>query len=92
MTDFGDEAPFYVGVDVGGTNIKVGVVSNFGNSLSYVRVPTEAEKGPQQGLDSIETAIRRAVEESGLTLAEQQAVEIAPPTCCVGESGVTRSG
>ena len=38
--------PFYLGVDVGGTNVKAGVVDDRGESLSRVSVPTDAAKGP----------------------------------------------
>jgi glucokinase len=79
MTVLRDEAPFYVGVDVGGTNIKVGVVSDHGNSLSYISYPTDAEKGPDHGIDTICRGIDTAVAEAGLTLEEIRAVGLATP-------------
>src|SRR5438128_1351890 len=38
-------APFFVGVDLGGTNIKVGVVDDLGRPLSWHTLRTEAAKG-----------------------------------------------
>ncbi|KKL18167.1 hypothetical protein LCGC14_2478220, partial [marine sediment metagenome] len=40
-------APFFVGLDLGGTNIKAGVVDDSGRPLSWLSVPTEADKGPE---------------------------------------------
>jgi glucokinase len=59
-------ASFYLGIDLGGTNIKSGVVDDDGRVLSAVSVPTEAEKGAKAGLDHLEEAGRRAVEVSGV--------------------------
>lgn len=74
-----EEAPFYVGVDVGGTNIKVGVVTDRGNPLAYRSVPTEAKKGPDRGIDRISETIERTVEESGLKLRDIRAIGLATP-------------
>ncbi|MBD3673282.1 MAG: ROK family protein [Planctomycetaceae bacterium] len=79
MTVPRDEAPFYVGVDVGGTNIKVGVVTDRGNSLSYLSVPTKAKRGPDHGIDTICNGVEQAVEEAGLTMKEIRAVGLATP-------------
>jgi glucokinase len=59
-------APFYLGIDLGGTNIKAGVVDDTGRPLSSVNRPTQAEQGPQVGLDNLVDAGRRAVAESGI--------------------------
>lgn len=79
MTPPASEAPFYVGVDVGGTNIKVGVVTNLGNSLSLVSYPTYAERGPEQGIETICRGIESAVDKAGLTLSEVRAIGLATP-------------
>jgi len=72
-------APFYVGVDVGGTNIKAGVVDDVGQSLSHVSVPTEAERGPSIGLDNIARAAEMAIAESGLGRGALRGVGLATP-------------
>jgi glucokinase len=73
------QAPFYVGVDVGGTNLKAGVVDDRGVSLSKVSVPTEAIRGPEVGLANISRAVEAAVKESSLTLKEIRAIGVATP-------------
>jgi glucokinase len=72
-------APYYVGVDVGGTNIKAGVVDDQGLSLSHVSVPTDAERGPQVGLENIARAAELAIAESGLARGALRGVGLATP-------------
>lgn len=69
----------YVGVDVGGTNIKVGVVDDDGRPLSKVSVPTEAKKGPKVGLETIYRSVERAIADSAVALAEIAAIGVATP-------------
>ena len=38
--------PFFVGIDLGGTNIKFGVVDDLGRPLSWLSIPTEVAAGP----------------------------------------------
>ena len=40
-------SPYFVGIDLGGTNIKSGVVDDHGRSLSSISVPTQADEGPK---------------------------------------------
>lgn len=70
---------FFIGVDVGGTNIKVGVVTSRGRPLSHVVVPTEAERGPDQGLATIHRAIEQAVDESPVRMTNIAAIGLATP-------------
>jgi glucokinase len=70
---------YYVGIDVGGTNVKVGVVTSEGRSLSRVRVRTQAKKGPAAGIENIYAAVERAIAESGLTLDDMRAIGVATP-------------
>jgi sugar (pentulose or hexulose) kinase len=38
---------YFLGIDLGGTNVKAGVVDDGGHSRSSVSRPTEAAKGPR---------------------------------------------
>ncbi len=49
--------PLFVGVDVGGTGIKIGIVDDEGRSLGKVRIPTEEERGPEDAIQRIRQAI-----------------------------------
>jgi len=73
------QAPFYVGVDVGGTNTKAGVVDDCGQSLSHVSVPTEAARGPDVGLANIRRSVEAAIAESGLSPRDIRGVGLATP-------------
>jgi glucokinase len=70
---------YYLGIDVGGTNIKVGVVTGEGKSLSKVSVPTDPEHGPDAGVVSIGLAAEKALAASGKTLDQIRAVGLATP-------------
>jgi glucokinase len=41
------KAPFHVGIDLGGTNIKAGIVDDLGRTLAYHSEPTHASRGPE---------------------------------------------
>ena len=45
-----DNSHFFVGVDVGGTSIKEGVVDGTGRALSSGSLATEAKKGEEHGV------------------------------------------
>ncbi len=44
---------YSVGVDLGGTNIKIGIVTNTGTIVSKISLKTEAEKGPSHIIKQI---------------------------------------
>ena len=73
---------FFVGIDVGGTNIKVGVVTSRGRPLSHVVVPTEADKGPDHGLATIHRAIEQAVDERTWTCLADACVTLVAALFC----------
>jgi glucokinase len=79
MRGIAGSEPCYLGVDVGGTNIKAGVVDDLGNSLSFVRVDTEAAKGPEAGLNNMVRAAEAAVAQSGVSRHALRAVGLATP-------------
>lgn len=69
----------YVGLDVGGTTMKAGVVDDAGKPLSAVSLPTEAHRGQAFGLDRMCETIRQAVAAAGLRLADVRAIGVATP-------------
>jgi glucokinase len=74
-----ETGPLYIGIDVGGTNIKVGVVTDAGASLARVKVPTEAARGHEVGVENICRAALEAVEQARLTLDDIRGVGLATP-------------
>jgi glucokinase len=71
--------PFHLGIDLGGTNIKSGVVDDAGRPLSSVSMETEAEKGPEVGVENLAESGRRAVKESGLGWDQIAGVGLGSP-------------
>ncbi len=79
MSSAGYLPPFHLGIDLGGTNIKSGVVDDTGKPLSAVSLPTETEQGPQIGTDNLAIAARKAVESSGLAWDQIQSIGLGSP-------------
>jgi glucokinase len=71
--------PLYVGLDVGGTSMKAGVVDDAGKPLSNVSLPTEAQRGQEFGLERMCESIRAAVAEAGLSMDRITAIGVATP-------------
>jgi len=64
------QAPFYAGIDLGGTNIKVGVVDDLGRPMSWLSVPTKPEKGPEDAARRMGDAVAEAARQAGLSDGE----------------------
>jgi glucokinase len=72
-------APFFVGVDLGGTNTKVGVVDDRGRPLSWLSIPTKPEKGPEDATHRMGEAVKRAIRKAGLSAAAVARVGLGSP-------------
>jgi glucokinase len=72
--------PVFVGLDVGGTTMKAGVVDDDGRPLAAsVSLPTEPGKGQEHGLGVMAETIRRAVTAARLTIDQVAAIGVATP-------------
>lgn len=60
------EPPFFAGIDLGGTNIKIGVVDNQGRTLSWHTAPTQSHLGAEDGARRMGLGALRAIDEAGL--------------------------
>lgn len=69
----------FLGLDLGGTNVKAGVVSDSGEVLSSASISTEGSRGPDHGVLQIAAAGRLAVERAGLDLSQISAAGLATP-------------
>jgi glucokinase len=79
---------FFLGIDLGGTNIKSGVVDDTGRPLSAFSIGTQADRGPEAGLENLAEAGRRAVAASGLDWSEIAAVGLGSPGTMDLEAGM----
>ncbi len=77
-------APYFAGVDIGGTNIKIGIVDDLGQTLGFDSIATDEHLGPDQAvLRSVDT-IRKLCEGAGLK--DDQIARIglgSPGTMCL---------
>jgi glucokinase len=69
----------FLGIDVGGTNIKAGIVRDDGHVVSSASVPTEAIRGPDHGVQQIVVACRSTARSAALELSQISAVGLATP-------------
>ncbi|WP_337174863.1 ROK family protein [Paludisphaera sp.] len=79
MSAFEPRPPFYLGIDLGGTNIQSGVVDDTGRPVSSVSIATEADRGPVVGVENLARAGRMAVEASGVGWDAISAVGLGSP-------------
>src|SRR5581483_6955996 len=52
-----------IGVDLGGTNLRVAAVTQHGESIETIHLPTRLAAGPQAVLDDMAGAIRQLIEQ-----------------------------
>lgn len=73
------KAPFYAGVDLGGTNIKVGVVDDLGRPLSWTSIETLAEQGADDAVGRMAQALQSAIRKAGLKPGDIRRVGLGSP-------------
>ncbi len=80
-----------LGIDLGGTAIKVGVVSRSGEIIARGQRATEVVKGPAGVVANMAGAAREAVAAAGLTPQELDGAGIGAPGICDGPGGIVVS-
>jgi len=78
----------YVGVDLGGTNLKLGLVSAEGEPLLRHSAATEADRGPDHVLARIADAVRALCDAASIGLADVSAVGLGAPGPVDWKAGV----
>lgn len=73
------ERPFFAGVDVGGTSIKIGIVDDRGRTISYTSFPTEQTKGPEVAIDRTSETIKHLLESASLSMDDIEAIGLGTP-------------
>jgi len=70
---------YYIGIDIGGTNIKTGIVSESGEIVCESSVPTGAHRPQNVVLQDIIQTVKDSIKESGLNMKEIKAIGIGSP-------------
>jgi len=73
------QKPFFAGIDVGGTNIKIGLVDDLGRTLAYHTIPTEVELGPEDATRRMAAGVAQCAEQAGASMADVARVGLATP-------------
>ncbi len=79
---------YYLGVDIGGTNIACGVVNDDFEIIARAKVKTNLPRPYGEILEDIKLAIRQACEQAGIEPREVFCIGIGCPGTCDTESGV----
>ncbi len=70
---------YCVGVDLGGTNIKAGLLDAEGKILHKSSVPTEVDRGRDRVIENILTAAEKSVSDSGISRDQVKGIGIGSP-------------
>lgn len=71
--------PFFWGVDVGGTGIKIGLVDDAGKTLAYEKLPTREPEGPTAAMQRVAAVVLDFHEELGLSDAAVAGIGLGAP-------------
>lgn len=82
---------YRIGIDLGGTGIKVGVVDRNGNLAASASVPTRAALGPEQVLDDVAQCVMNGLNFAGIGLEECVGIGIGAPGNCDASAGIVRN-
>ena len=69
----------FVGIDLGGTNIKIGLFDSELKLLSKTSVATKVDMGPEVVIDKMAQTVEKLIAEAGLSLQDIVAVGIGTP-------------
>ncbi len=78
----------YIGIDLGGTNIAVGVVSEAGSILAETSAKTLAERPYHEVIRDMAACVMKAITKAGLTEADIASIGIGIPGVAQGDTGV----
>jgi glucokinase len=73
------QRPLFVGIDVGGTSIKMGVVDDLGRSLGKSSVPTFEQRGPAEAFGRALAELNVLLASLGVTMDEVGGVGVGSP-------------
>jgi glucokinase len=73
------QKPFFIGIDVGGTNMKLGLVDDTGRTLAYHTMSTEQEKGAEDACVRMGLAARQMIKQAGVSSGDLVQAGLATP-------------
>ncbi len=79
---------YYIGVDLGGTNIAIGIVNEDFEIVKKGSVPTKPERGADAIVEDMAALSRKLIGEMGLTMDDIASAGVATPGTANNETGV----
>jgi glucokinase len=73
------DPPYFVGVDLGGTNIKVGLVDERGRPLAKLSIPTDVPRGPDDAAARMAKAVLDVIAKADITPEDVAHVGLGSP-------------
>ena len=77
---------YYIGIDLGGTNVHAGLVDEKGKLLGQAEIPTP--KGAEEGADAITQAARLTAAQAGVAMGDVQSAGLASAGSIDPENGM----
>ena len=71
--------PLFVGVDVGGTNIKVGIVDDQGRTIGRTSIRSESHDGPDAAMARVGEALEQLLKQLGVSSDQVAAIGLGSP-------------
>ena len=71
--------PYFLGVDVGGTGIKIGLVDNVGNTLAFETMPTKESEGPTAAMQRVAKVLQQFVTHLSIDISDVAAIGLGAP-------------
>lgn len=79
---------YYIGIDIGGTNIACGIVDEECRIIASAKVKTNAPRPYEEILGAIKQSVREACGQAGIQPSNAESIGIGCPGTCNGESGI----
>ena len=79
---------YRIGIDLGGTNIAVGVVDENYQLLAQHSVPTLAQRSAEEVIRDMGDAVETVLAKAGITAADCESIGIGSPGTCDSEKGI----
>src|SRR5262245_7098439 len=80
------QRPFFLGFDVGGPNIKLGLVDDLAQPCAHTKIVTEDGRGPPDAGRRARTAVDGMLKSTGLAIADLAAIGL----CVAGTMDIRR--
>ena len=73
------QPPFYLGIDLGGTNVKIGLVDDLGQTVGYRSIATESERGADDAVHRMAQVMDEILRDTGLSRDDVARVGLGSP-------------